>query len=125
MGPIDDPSRPASSEQDRIVQHEVSESRAGESAAPEEASIERRGPRATITLNQPQARAARTADMRRKLAAAYPRFARDPQIYAVVIQSASERAFSVGADVRELTRLGREDREAARRAFAEEYALNW
>ena len=60
-----------------------------------------------------------------KLAAAYPRFARDPQIYAVVIQSASEKAFSAGGDVRELVRWGRDDRASARKAFADEYALDW
>jgi enoyl-CoA hydratase len=96
---------------------------AGEGA--EELAIEVKGSLAIITLNRPRALNALNAAMRRKLAEAYPRFARDAQIYAVVIQSASEKVFSAGGDVRELVRLGRDDREQARRAFAEEYALDW
>ena len=35
------------------------------------------------------------------LATALPRFARDPQTYAMILRSTSERAFSVGGDIRE------------------------
>lgn len=87
--------------------------------------IETRGSSALITLNRPRALNALTTAMRTELAAAYPRFARDPQVYCVVIQSASEKAFSAGGDVREIVRWGKEDRAQARRAFKEEYALNW
>ncbi len=93
--------------------------------AAEELMVEQRGSLAIITLNRPRALNALNAAMRRVLAAAYPRFARDPQTYAVVIQSASEKAFSAGGDVRELVRWGRDNRDEARRAFAEEYALDW
>ncbi len=93
--------------------------------AAEDLVVETRGSLAIITLNRPRALNALSAGMRRKLAAAYPRFARDPQNYAVVIQSASEKAFCAGGDVRELVRWGRENRAEARRAFAEEYALDW
>ncbi|HEX9880919.1 MAG TPA: enoyl-CoA hydratase/isomerase family protein [Hyphomicrobium sp.] len=91
----------------------------------DELLVEQRGSLAIITLNRPRALNALNATMRRALAAAYPRFARDPQTYAVVIQSASEKAFSAGGDVRELVSWGREDAQEARRAFAEEYALDW
>jgi enoyl-CoA hydratase len=46
-------------------------------------------------------------------------------IYAVVIQSASDRAFCAGGDVRELVRWGRDDKQRARKAFADEYTLDW
>jgi enoyl-CoA hydratase len=93
--------------------------------ADEELLVEQQGSLAIITLNRPRALNALNAAMRRKLAEAYPRFARDAQIYAVVIQSASDKVFSAGGDVRELVRWGRDDPAAARRAFAEEYALDW
>jgi len=91
----------------------------------EELLIEPRGSCAVITLNRPRALNALTTAMRAKLADAFPSFARDPQIYCVVIQSASDKAFSAGGDVRELVRWGRDDRAEARRAFKDEYALNW
>ncbi|MBZ0209987.1 MAG: enoyl-CoA hydratase/isomerase family protein [Hyphomicrobium sp.] len=87
--------------------------------------IEARGSCAVITLNRPRALNALNTAMRARLAEAFPRFAREAQTYCVVIQSASEKAFSAGGDVREIVRWGREDLERARRAFAEEYALNW
>jgi enoyl-CoA hydratase len=91
----------------------------------DELRIEVRGSLAIVTLNRPRALNALNAGMRRKLAEAYPRFARDAQIYAVIIQSASEKAFSAGGDVRELVAWGRDDPAEARRAFAAEYALDW
>ncbi len=94
-------------------------------ATADEIAIETRGSLAIITLNRPRALNALNIDMRRKLAAAFPRFARDAPIYAVALQSASEKVFSAGGDVRELVRWGGEDIEMARRAFAEEYSLNW
>jgi enoyl-CoA hydratase len=111
------------------VQHDVMRSESGSTAAPaqetEELLIEERGSLAVITLNRPRALNALNEAMRAKLAAAYPKFARNPQIYAVVIQSASEKAFCAGGDVRELIRWGRDDRERVRKAFADEYALDW
>jgi enoyl-CoA hydratase len=92
---------------------------------PDEVLIEARGSLAVITLNRPRALNALTTAMRAKLAGAFPRFAREAQTYCVVVQSASEKAFSAGGDVREMVRWGREDRARARRAFADEYALNW
>jgi len=93
--------------------------------ADEELRVEQQGSLAIITLNRPRALNALNESMRAKLAAAYPRFARDPQIYAVVLQSSGEKAFSAGGDVRELVRWGRDDRARARKAFADEYALDW
>ena len=91
----------------------------------EELLIEARGSCGVVTLNRPRALNALTIAMRRQLAEALPRFAREPQTYCVVMQSASERAFSAGGDVREIVNLAAHDIGAARQAFKDEYALNW
>ena len=83
------------------------------------------GTMALITLDRPQALNALTIDMRSTLAGWFAEFPRDPQVYAAVLQSASPKAFSAGSDVREVTALGRTDRESARQTFRDEYALNW
>jgi enoyl-CoA hydratase/carnithine racemase len=106
------------------VQHDVVKNVAAAEPA-DELVVEQRGSLAVITLNRPRALNALNAAMRRKLAATYPQLAREPQTYAVVIQSASDRAFCAGGDVRELVRWGRDDRQEAQRAFAEEYTLDW
>lgn len=80
---------------------------------------------AIVTLRRERALNALTADMRGHIAAAMPAFARDPQIYAVVLRSTSPKAFSCGSDVREITGLATADPAAARAAFADEYRLNW
>ena len=91
----------------------------------EELLIEARGSCGVVTLNRPRALNALTIAMRQQLADAFPRFAREPQTYCVVMQSVSERAFSAGGDVREIVGLATHDIGAARRAFKDEYALNW
>ena len=106
------------------MQHDVID-QARPSEASEELSVERRGSLALITLNRPRALNALNVAMRRKVADTYPRLAREPTNYAVVIQSAGGKAFCAGGDVRELVSLGREDKAQARAACAEEYALNW
>lgn len=78
-----------------------------------------------ITLQRVGALNALTGEMRRGIAAAIPNFARDPQIYAVVLQSTSPRAFSTGSDVREIVQSAQRSRAEARAAFAEEYRMNW
>lgn len=83
------------------------------------------GSMALVTLDRPKALNALTTDMRARLAKALWTFARDPQVYAVVMQSTSGKAFSAGSDVREVTAWARDDLARARRAFADEYALNW
>ena len=106
------------------MQHDVIKDKAV-AAADNQMLIEPEGSLALITLNRPRALNALNETMRGELAAAYPRFARDARIYAVVIQSGSEKVFSAGGDVRELVGWGREDRERARKAFADEYTLDW
>lgn len=109
----------------KSVQHSSAESQSTHNEANEDLLVERRGSLGIITLNRPRALNAFNEPMRRKLCETYPVFARDPMLYAIVIQSASEKVFSAGGDVRELVRLGKADRKAARQAFAEEYALDW
>jgi enoyl-CoA hydratase len=78
-----------------------------------------------VTLNRPHALNALTTAMRSEIAAAFAAWARDPQVYAAVIVSATERAFCAGGDVREMVEWGKSRPDAARRSLAAEYALNW
>ncbi len=78
-----------------------------------------------VTLNRPRALNALTTAMRSEIAAAFVAWARDPQVYAAVIVSATERAFCAGGDVREMVEWGKSRPDAARRSLAAEYALNW
>ena len=80
---------------------------------------------AVITLQRVRALNALTAGMRAEIAAAVPGFAREPQIYAVLLRSTSPRAFSVGSDVREIVQLAQRSKADARAAFAQEYQMNW
>lgn len=83
------------------------------------------GAAAVVTLNRPQALNALTDAMRGELAAAIPRWVRDPQVYALLIASSSERAFCAGGDVREMAEWSRSRIADARRSLAAEYTLNW
>ena len=80
---------------------------------------------AFVILDRPRALNALTTAMREAMARAFPAWARDPEIYAVVVASATDRAFCAGGDVRELTDWGRARRADAVRSLAEEYALDW
>ncbi|MDQ8700092.1 enoyl-CoA hydratase/isomerase family protein [Hyphomicrobium sp. LHD-15] len=84
-----------------------------------------RGSLGQLTLARPKALNALTEHMRSRISERLWAFARDPQVYAVVLQSESPRAFSVGSDVREVIGLARADLAAGRKTFADEYALNW
>lgn len=91
----------------------------------EDISIKTRGAAVIVTLDRPRALNALTTAMRRDLDVRIPLIARDPENYAVVIRSANAKAFSAGGDVRELVEWGRTDRELARKAFHDEYLLDW
>jgi enoyl-CoA hydratase len=93
--------------------------------ADETLKVEIRGTLALVTLNRPKALNALTDHMRSKFSECLWSAARDPQVYAVAIQSTSPRAFSSGSDVREVIGLARGDLSAGIKAFADEYALNW
>lgn len=90
-----------------------------------EIDIGQTGALARITLSRPAARNAVTAAMRAAIAAAIPRWARDPQIYALAIRSSVPRVFSAVGDVREIVAMAASEPMAARLALADEYMLNW
>jgi enoyl-CoA hydratase/carnithine racemase len=78
-----------------------------------------------VELNRPRALNALTAAMRADIGAALTAWSRDPQVYAALVVSGTERAFCAGGDVREMVACGRRDLDAACRLLAAEYALNW
>jgi enoyl-CoA hydratase len=78
-----------------------------------------------ITLNRPRARNALNTAMRAKIADALPRWVRDPEVYAVVIDSAVQGEFCAGGDLREMVEWGRTRPREAQASLAAEYSLNW
>ena len=87
--------------------------------------ISRHGAVAALTLNRPQALNAFDDEMRQIFAAEIPKIARNPDVYVVVLKSASPKAFSAGGDVRALGQAAAADKAEAASYFAGEYALNW
>jgi enoyl-CoA hydratase len=87
--------------------------------------IERQGRAGLITLNRPAVLNALTLPMIRGLQAALDHHLADPEVGAIVLRSASPRAFCAGGDmrrIRELSLAGEFEQIAA--FFTEEYALN-
>ena len=80
---------------------------------------------ATIILNRPTALNAFDDEMCRAIADEIPRIARNPDVYVVVLQSASAKAFCAGGDVKALAAVARTDLAEAKICFAREYGLNW
>jgi enoyl-CoA hydratase len=78
-----------------------------------------------IALNRPRANNALTAAMRAGIAAALGRWARDPDIYAVILLSVIDGIFCAGGDKRELAQWGPSGTSRARALLAEQYALLW
>lgn len=72
----------------------------------------------TLVLNRPQKRNALTLDMWRAIPSAIEAFDSDPDVKAVVIRGAGERAFSAGGDIGEFLELARSPENAA-----EEYPI--
>ena len=83
------------------------------------------GAAGVVTLARPRALNALTTAMRAEIARSFAAWARDPQVYAVLVTSGSDRAFCAGGDVREMVDWGRNRPADARRSLAAEYALNW
>src|SRR5262245_55853537 len=114
------------SEDGKMASDQPAKSAAEPGSGPNEeiaATIE--GAAGVIALNRPQALNALTGAMRATIGTAFAAWARNPQVYAAVVLSETERAFCAGGDVREMTACGRNDIEAARAMLAAEYALNW
>jgi enoyl-CoA hydratase len=81
---------------------------------------------ATITLNRPQALNAFTLGMYRALAPMLRQWEEDPEIRAVLIRGAGDRAFCAGGDIRAIYEAGRGlsgDRELVSVFFRKEYQI--
>ena len=63
-------------------------------------SLSSDGRLATVTLNRPHARNALDRRMTAELAATFAQLGSDPNLRAVVVTGAGDRAFSAGADLR-------------------------
>ena len=85
----------------------------------------RLGAAAVVTLDRGGALNALTPAMVARLDGCYRRFARDANLYVVILKSADAKAFCAGGDVRALSALARTDLAAARDALRAEYGLNW
>jgi enoyl-CoA hydratase len=83
------------------------------------------GAAGVITLNRPRALNALNTAMRTRISESFSAWARDPDVYAVIIASATDRAFCAGGDVREMIEWRKTRPEDAIAAVAGEYALNW
>jgi enoyl-CoA hydratase len=94
-------------------------------AAPVGAVVERRGALGRIVLDRPAHRNAIDAAMRGAISAALTRWARDAEIYAVVLTAAAPRVFCAGGDVRAMSELAARDPAAAQADFANELSLVW
>jgi enoyl-CoA hydratase/carnithine racemase len=84
---------------------------------------------AIATLDAPKSLHALTLDMIRLLGAALQRWAQDPDIACVVLQSSTDKAFCAGGDVRALRQAALDDPDtvpnaAALAFFSEEYRLD-
>jgi enoyl-CoA hydratase len=83
------------------------------------------GAAALVTLDRLNVRNALTVAMRAELGRGLPRFARDPQVYALILRSAGAGLFSVGADLREIVTLIQSCPVEAYHAVEAEYRLAW
>jgi enoyl-CoA hydratase len=87
--------------------------------------IEQRGGVVMVTLNRPRALNALTFDMCRAMHEGLARWQADPDVRAVLIKGAGERAFCAGGDIRWLYEvLTSQGEEPALTFYALEYAMN-
>ncbi|HEX7076464.1 MAG TPA: enoyl-CoA hydratase/isomerase family protein [Hyphomicrobiaceae bacterium] len=91
----------------------------------EELTIAVEGAAAIVTLDRPQSGNALSGAIRSRIAESIPRFARDPGVYALIMRSGTQGAFSVGSDLRELGSAAKEQPERARQLLADTYRLSW
>jgi enoyl-CoA hydratase len=93
--------------------------------ADDEIRIERRGGLVVVVLNRPRALNALSLAMCRALDDGLRRWQADPEVHAVVIKGAGERAFCAGGDIRWLYEvLTTRGEEEALRFYALEYPMN-
>lgn len=85
---------------------------------------EKRGALGLIILDRPKALHALTEAMCSAIHAGLDRFASDPEVGAVIIESTGDRAFCAGGDVVTIVQSGRAGGDLWERFFATEYAMN-
>lgn len=91
----------------------------------EELTIAVEGAAAIVTLDRPRSGNALSGAMRSRIAESIPRLARDPGVYALIMRSGTQGAFSVGSDLQELGSAAIEQPERARQLLADTYRLSW
>jgi enoyl-CoA hydratase len=124
--PIDRASGGKSWERESLMGRDTSPSPTPPAAEPGgDLAVGIEGAAGIVTLNRPRALNALTAAMGAQIGAAFAAWKNDPQVYAALILSATDRAFCAGGDVREMVEGGRRSLGEARRLLAAEYALNW
>lgn len=72
----------------------------------DEILLDREGPIVIVTLNRPKALNALSLGMCQALLPRLPEWAEDPEIHAVVVRGAGDRAFCAGGDIRAVYDLG-------------------
>lgn len=77
-----------------------------------------------LTLNRPAGLNAITLDMVRSLTTQLQTWADDPQVYAVVLRGAGDKAFCAGGDIRSLYDSFKQGDSLHQDFFVEEYALD-
>jgi len=80
---------------------------------------------AFVTLNRPEALNALSLDMILRLRALFDEYSADPDVYAVLIRGAGEKAFCAGGDIRALYRSFRNGGSLHNEFFAAEYPLDY
>lgn len=93
-------------------------------ATQQEVLVEVRNHIGHLTLNRPSGLNAITLDMVRRLTAQLQAWAQDPQVYAVVLRGAGEKAFCAGGDIRSLYDSFKSGDTLHEDFFVEEYALD-
>jgi len=97
---------------------------------PESLKYEARNGVCYITINRPESMNALNLELQRTLPLAIGEFESDKSLYVAVITGAGGKAFSAGADLREMTKyfdviLQTEDAQEGAAAFAEKRAPVW
>jgi E-phenylitaconyl-CoA hydratase len=69
---------------------------------------EKEGKIATITLNRPDVLNAMNPDLAGKLLQAWNHFSKDPDLVVLIVTGAGDRAFCVGADIKDRDQTGRD-----------------
>jgi enoyl-CoA hydratase/carnithine racemase len=80
---------------------------------------------AFITLNRPKALNALSLEMILRLRTLFAQYAADPDIYAVLIRGAGDKAFCAGGDIRALYHSFKNSESLHKEFFAAEYPLDY